>query len=380
MTTPLVQLFEALQIPLRGLLCTALPQAVDRALINLVAPVVGASLAPDLINWLQPATCAAPPPQDANPGLLGGQCQAIYLIQSAATLADGTTQAINWGPQPGPIVGIRMTWQVNPFFNTQRALPQILVTDATQPGGVRIEGFGPIGPEDPNRVARHYFTSIVRQDGLPDNCGDRPPAPPNPPPSYPELPIPPFNVTVNGTNITINGFATFAPAVNIPIYGGIHIPVTVRIQPTISIPGGVRIPVYLQLPSLTINPQISGIELDLENVIDFPSGGDIEIPFVERLIGVNVQSAIEPDSPVTIVTGREGAPNLYVPRLAVVRFTSPAFAGSRQSNDIDVKSANQFVPVPWFYGADAFTILPQTGVTCVTSEVRAQIADLVKSV
>ena len=88
MTTWLEALFNRMESPLRGLFCQSLPQAVDRALIDLFAPFVGAYAAPALLNWLAPETCAAPPPEDSAPGFNGGQCNAIYNVTTVAYLAE----------------------------------------------------------------------------------------------------------------------------------------------------------------------------------------------------------------------------------------------------------------------------------------------------
>ena len=207
-----------------------------------------------------------------------------------------------------------------------------------------------------------------------------PPAPPNPPPSYPELPIPPFNITINGTTINITAFATFAPALNMPIYGGVHIPVTVRINPTVSIPVGVRIPVYLRLPGLTINQAISGINVNVQPAINFPSGGSSEIDYVERIIGVRTTTALETPSRISLIAGNESGSDLLVPWAGIIRFVPPAFAANVESIEVPIKTANQYVPCPWFYGADSFTLIENVGASITAVPVRALVADFYKPV
>lgn len=217
-------------------------------------------------------------------------------------------------------------------------------------------------------------------DGQPDTCGNPgPPPPPSAPPQFGPFVFAPFNFFIGGFgNVNISGTFTFRPAINIPISGGVHIPVDVNINANAFFTAGVSFPVYLRFPSLTVNTGISfNNNLDITPQINFPRRGS-DIPTVRRIIGVNVVSTLTQNAPITIINGNNGAPNLNAPRLAIVRFNPPAAISNRQSIDIDVKTANQFVPVPWFYGAESFTVLNNVGVSTVATPVFGNIADLVQ--
>ena len=377
--TFLESLADALQAPLRNVLCLLNPSTFN----------VAVGIPPSYSTGLSyPADCGIPPaPVDAP--VLGGQCNTLYKVTVNVRRPDGSIFGpIDFRNVAGPIRSVGGEWQPN-FFGDQFFRVVVVAPNDIEPPTPGFRKFGPLTSYvDNGFVSRAYLVSLTREDGLPDNCGD---SPGSPPPAQPPQTgsIGPINITVGGVTYNLGGASVniYAP-VNIPIYGGLHIPISVRFAPSIAFPGGTNLPVYLSLPDLNINTRISFYNFDLSTEIknltlkvsfpDATGGGGGELPSSERLIGLQVLSTVSPDAPITVINGGSSAPNLYVPRLATVRFTPPEGFPSLVAVDQDVKSLDQWVPVPWFYGAGGYTILPNVGVECAVTPVYANIANLVQ--
>jgi hypothetical protein len=214
-------------------------------------------------------------------------------------------------------------------------------------------------------------TNIVRQDGLPDDCGN-PPAPPvgpkppiiQPPPSPP---IPTVDDDGNpGPDII------FEPRVG-PIFvgplGEINIPVTVNVGgPTFNTP--ITIPVNVGLPDF--NPTFNfggsgGIAGDGDNQEPTgPVGVCCEGPIIVRGPGLPEEPEDPPEDPpgpndkivgVVIVSDEQGGnqrnseyfnakPTLLVPRIATVQFEVEVGGALFFAPDQSVKSRRQVVAAP----------------------------------
>lgn len=375
-------LADALQSPLRNAMCLV------RGTTSLGVSIGTDAAASLTLGYNIPNDCNQPIPPEISPVVGRGQCDnVLYRVFWNVRRPDG--QIVQWGPFTnvvGPITGIGEEWTTD-FFNNILHTTVIFCPNDTEQGGVRK--FGPYSAyTDATRAARSFIRLIERQDGQPDNCTQSNP-PPNPTPQGPvTINLPDFPITFGGTTINLNGNATFNPIVNIPVYGGIHIPINVNLNPNIYFPGGINLPVYLRLPSLTINPSISFFNVSVAPEIKpklsisvFPPSPEPSgegLSYTTRLIGVRVLSTVAQTSPVSVINGVNGSTNLYVPRLATVRFVPPSFVSSQESIDIDVKTLDQFVPVPWVYGASSYTVLPNVGVTVQATPITAQVADIVR--
>lgn len=369
---------DAIQAPLFSVACLLSPSAFSLGFG--VPPSFSASA-------VIPADCGRPPAPEFGP-MLSGQCPTLYNVRVNVYRPDGTTFGpIDFSNVVGPIRSIGGEWVVD-FFNNTRYRVVVVCPNDTEPPTPGFRKFGPFTSyTDPDRASRTILVSANRVDGLPDNCG--PSTGQEPPPQPPTTTnIGPINVTFGGNTYNLGSpQVTFYAPVNIPIYGGIHIPVTVNFPPSVGFPVGINLPVYLSLPGLQINPKISFFNFDLSTEIKnittintFPQvgGGGGGLPTVRRIIGLRVVSTIGDGAPVTVINGGPASPNLYVPRLATVRFIPPSGFPQNVSVDQDVKSQNQYIPVPWFYGADDYRVLANVGVTCNATPVYANIADLVQ--
>lgn len=373
-------LADAIQAPLRNAVCALNPSAFS----------VGVGVPPSFsLGAVFPASCGQPIAPQVTP-VLGGQCPTLYNVSIGVVRPDGTVfSPIDFANVVGPIRDVGGEWTTD-FFGNVRFTAVLTAPSDTEPPTPGFRKFGPFsGFTDPTRAARAYIISIARVDGLPDNCTSTgTPTPPTQPPQ--QVSIGPISVSFGPNTFNLGSpQVTFYAPVNIPIYGGIHIPVTVRFAPSIAFPGGVSMPIYLTLPELNINPRISFFSVDLSPEIKpltvnvtFPqgpgggSGGDI--PTVERLLGVNVSCTVNPGARPSLITDPLTTADLYVPYLGIVRFTPPSAFSTNLSVDVPIKTLEQFVPCPWFYGAEEYDILPNAGVEITSAPVFADIADLVK--
>ncbi len=346
---------------------------------------IGASLSP---------TCGLPRNDNGvRSQIRGGRCNTSYTIFGGVTNQSGTTSDQNFENIQGPINNIIQRWIQAP----DPGEPLRLWVGPTGPnvGNTLIGGilytnerlFTPsISDNDTQRRSRWFWRGTLRLDGGADNCGDSPPLPPTPPTTQTDT-LPPFSVSIGGANYTFNTSITTNSVVNLPLAGGLHLAATLNIQSNPVFPGGTSLPIFIRLADLLINRVLSGFPINISDITS--TIGDIVFPpspqpsqqgltYTTRLIGVDVQCVLDPDTTVSTIVGTGGAPNLYVPRLAVVRFTPPPFVSSRTSVDINVKSLQQFVPAPFAYGAESYSILPSVGVTVTSTPRTAKVADVVK--
>jgi hypothetical protein len=243
------------------------------------------------------------------------------------------------------------------------------------------------------RINNFQIVSLVRQDGLPDDCGDDlpdipPPPPPPPPPQPPDTDRP---VTPDGGGPDIN--LTFSPRIG-PLFvgvGGVIIaPVSVRVSgPLIGVNAPITVPVNISLPdfSPTISfgggqgggeipdppsevccepPAIPGdeIEGEEEEPVELPP-----TPKKQTLIGVRVLSSINQNRiQATQIFNGPDLPNLWVPRIGSVHFkieveTADETIIETFTSDVDVKLTNQYVPVPAEGAVKGAFVVPMRGVT-----------------
>lgn len=248
--------------------------------------------------------------------------------------------------------------------------------------------------------------TIVREDGLPDDCGepgeDIPPVIP-PIPELPESPvIPPVDPD---PDLPGGGGFIFKPTVGpitIGVDGGISIPVVVNVGgPSLSIP--VTIPVSVGLPSFSPTVIIGG-----SGGVSTPGGGggvtapprppepvccrprpvtgpekegeegeaveDDEPPFRGRLIGVLVKSTVNPAVARISEIGQGGGDfNLFVPRLGSLYFnvvaTTDVGEETASTRDYPVKTLSQYIEAPPDIAVTGYRAVPEPGVTMTASPV-----------
>ncbi len=371
-------LADAIQAPLYSVACLLSPSAFS----------LGFGIPPSFTASMTiPADCGRPPAPEFAP-MLAAQCPVLYNVRVNVYKPDGSVFGpIDFTNVQGPIRSIGGEW-VTDFFNNVRYRVVVVCPNDTEAPTPGFRKFGPLTSyTDPGRASRTILVSATRVDGQPDDCGA---SSGDPPPTQPPVTttLGPINLTFGGNTYNLGSpqVTIYAP-VEIAIYGGIHLPATVKFPPSAAFPVGINFPIYLTLPGLQINRRISFVNLDLSTKINsittvnvFPQGGGggRSLPTVRRLIGLRVVSTLAEGNPLTIINGGADAPNLYVPRLAVVRFIPPEGFSTEVSVDQDVKTLNQYIPVPWFYGAADYRLLANVGVSCEVTPIYANIADLVQ--
>lgn len=273
------------------------------------------------------------------------------------------------------------------------------------------------GPPTPTSVTQQYaqtifspernpkftvtVTSIRRIDGLPDNCGDSPNAPP-------ASRVPPPVVDNDFTYIDNSGNSVSVPLIFafgvgfLNLKGELNIPVKVTFSPTFDIPVSIS-------PSFDINFNVSTGDTtyspsyyDTDNPNDpgsLPSfdpsspnrpgnyGPNTPVPpdppdvppppppppdktqeQVIRAVLVTVTN-LPPNGPQTTI-GQDVNPDVYVPDLGLVSFLIRVKGASGGwTEDIRIKNRRQFIPCPWEGGAIDVQATPRKGVQIVLTPI-----------
>lgn len=218
--------------------------------------------------------------------------------------------------------------------------------------------------------------SVVRVDGLLDNCG-------NPEPDYP--PLTPPDVTIprdvpytnsDGIDVTIPVVFVFARA-TIDVDANVTIPFTLNLSPTLNITGTVNVDGTVNfnfgggtattLPKDPRKGDCGDIALPDGEVPEDPTDSDKD-PQKDRdreevIKGVLVTVTSLSNERASLIIQSDN-PDIYAPSLGHVQFlcrvgdTSAAW-----TSDQPVKNRRNLVPCPWADGAIAVRGTPQPGVT-----------------
>lgn len=328
------------------------------------SPGSGNRMLSDLGGILQ-AACDVPPPLPTPPALppSGGQCPGVpYSI---------FTEIVS-GPNQGPpsLRGVR-TGPLTYYPNAQG--------EVTTPAGIPLFGrvvcgTTPTGQSclqlgSPSNDANDFWE---RQDGLPDECGNQDPFPPDPKPPIVQPPQSPNIPTVDPDG-NPGPPIFFEPRVG-PIFvgpgGDINIPVVVNVGgPNINIP--VSIPVSVGLPDFAPTIQFGGSGGGTgtgggDPEPSPPQGICCEPPPPDTITGPDEDPEDPPEDPPgdekkivgVIVTSEPNGgrrqesqyfnakPSLLVPRIATVQFE--VLIGQRVALSVEtsVKAESQLVAAP----------------------------------
>jgi len=243
-----------------------------------------------LQRYFLPADCAVPTTGDrgyqlpANQGRCPGVLYRVRftIVEPNNFPSDQTNVTIT--NIVGPITGIYTSYtDIGAFggsFNVWIKAPNE-TAQAFSPGLVR---FGPSSSSDPELNRFITNVSVTRMDNGTDTCGNPIPGPPTVPTNDQiRFQVPPFNISLGGVTIPIRVSGEFRPAVNIPAFGGIHIPVNLTFAPNVLVPVTTNIPVYLGLPSLEPNFAISLPSFDIDNQIVIPGSAACECLTEEQI-------------------------------------------------------------------------------------------------
>lgn len=188
------------------------------------------------------------PPSPSSP-FSGGQCECVNYNVTYSYTGFGIPPGGGVQPLAGPIQGIK----VNTLSSGSKQY--VVVYGADGCGGVRE--FGVINSSLPGDVK---IDGVARIDGLPDNCGQLPPA-------YPPVQIPP---------------SAFQPNITVGLPGGnVSIPVT--IIPTVIRPSfEFRPEINVDVGGINVNFNLGGIDFTLDNSggpsITLPPGDSRPVP------------------------------------------------------------------------------------------------------
>lgn len=315
-----------------------------------------------------------PPPQQ-QPPFSGGQCSgASYQVSMAwdvysdGATCDTPTQATATRNATGPIRGVSLS----SFNGIDGPCPEgegdTVTLNASNvdgsPRDIIVQGVGS------DIFANVAITNITPIGAAPNNCGDPPISPPVPPPPQPIS----FTYTNNeGDEITVEGDVNIGIPILIAPFA-IVAPVTITA-------GGIEFNGSVNLSpdfDVTIAPSFGGsgdgpggggggdgeptepIPPDEED----PSGTDDPIACEDSpLKGLVVTLQFSENMTATELTQDTGIPSIGVPRVAIVYFI--ARVGNREvyMAGVDLKSRQQYVPVPYNSIVTCWRIHTEPGVS-----------------
>lgn len=313
------------------------------------------------------ARCGLPLPDDFNgsAGFTGGQCPGVLydvtvtytIVRSIITFPPGSPENKSATRRlAGAIEGLRVL--------NSPGLVQLAIRHAGTESSVESIG---VTPDGNTRIDNAVITSVVRVDGLPDNCGN----PPVPPPVYtPGSNSYTTNVTYNdneGTEITIPvvialGYATFNAnaEVTIPVDLDFELNPELNFNAEFNFSTGevtpdIRNPSAPRPPSCT-DP--NGFEPDPTIPLPPPEIPDAESPDTppdtpterESIISACIVTVADPNDNESVIF-QDRNPDIYVPALGYVQFKIRVGAASAWTGDIPVKCKRQFIACPWPLGA-----------------------------
>jgi hypothetical protein len=334
--------------------------------------------------------CGRPLPPQGRPRrpFNGGQCALRYYVRVAAIATDSRTglthEVAGGGWVRGPLIRVELFVDENQF-NTA-----IAIVDGSSDDDVYTvvsPGLTDNGV-DPRFTFDNFTTSIVPENGLPDNCGDPPLVPPfSPPGDRFDAPGNIIYVTPEGDTINVPVTFDFRGA-RIGINPDFHIPVNVRfdLDPTLNIGGTVN----FNTGDFVVNPYSPGTP---------PGGGDTPRdvftppgnppgtppgtpppnppgvpdedapprdpdPLPEPAViirGVIVQ-VFQAETDATIIF-QDAAPDIYAPNLGYITFKCLVDDYACWTTDIPVKNRSQLIECPWRYGAVDVRGNPKGGAT-----------------
>lgn len=361
-----------------------LPQYLNDMTTRLSGGLFQAPLS-EIPNLWRRALCDRDAPPEDPPPFTGGQCAcALYVVTLLRTLPNGTQQNLTTQALAGPISGVSSQTvgnQISHFVNhgvcsggVQTGTTQTQISSASVGTTVTI-------------------SSVARQGGQPDNCG-------NPPPVYPPLTPPdvtqPRDITYEndeGVSVTIPVTFVYARA-QVDVEANITIPFTLRFSPTLNITGTVNVNGEVNFNfgggTATTTPKdprkdncedvglpVGEVPIDPTDE-DLPSEPERDQERVIKGVLVTVTN-LSNERASTIVQGDN--PDIYAPSLGHVNFlcrVGDISAG--WTTDIQVKNRRHLIQCPWDWGAIAVEGTPQSGVTWVLTPVYGLVGEPVQYV
>lgn len=315
--------------------------------------------------------CDRRPDPPLPPPLTGGQCRTQYQVTSQATLqitAPPSQETVNrTDVLQGPIYGISQKLSGSndviyiSFLDAAGNYAEFNVFGTTRPAG---------------KFTAYQITSIVRVDGLPDNCGNAPPVPPYPPPSTGDDTVTTPITWVDADGNTQNNSLTI-------VLGVAYIDATLNIQIPLKITVDARATI-----NATLNLNAGGITVNLPGsgspagrpgspsnntprntaplkpapanpIPDPPNPPDPS----KSIVGAIVTVLDNDRSRATQIVQKDN-PDIFAPYLGFIQFLVRIGDGSvtAWTSDIPIKNYRNLIPCPWRWGAIDVRSTPIPGV------------------
>lgn len=337
---------------------------------GVLARISPAAKAQSDLGGILEAACPLPPPLPgpAPPPFTGGQCPGVLYVVSTSQIrltSEGGPPIFNGSPLlrsntvVGPVAGIEFERGQGQDVFIRHGEPSQLTLVFNNSSSTWLDGA--------------EITGVVRQDGLPDDCGDPPPpggpgTGPRPPivqpPRSPDIP----RVDPDGNPLPPIFFEPRVGPIHIGPGGDINIPVTVNVGgPSFNVP--ISIPVSVGLPDFAPTIVFGGsgggltpgqpTEPGPPQGICCPPPPRFVRPGVEEdpndppaeddpngvIVGVYVTTVEASDVASATIIGT-AQPPLRVPRIATVQFGVGTEESEFIGPDTQVKQLRQYVAAP----------------------------------
>ena len=283
----------------------------------------------------------------------GGQCEGVrYAVDLTITnnaTGSSVTTIRNVG---GPVIGLR---------TTQNGSTRTIELVGTQPNGEPEVVFVTSGGAEPYPSA--VINSVSRIDGEPDNCGN--PGDGTPPSAPGDI-----NYDTPEGPQTDPVVVTPRPPYRTPD-GDIGIPFNIDFPdgPLVAIyfPGSGDVQIGDDRPDP--NNSLCCPQIDPDSPVPPDGPDDPPPPGDERRFAGVVVTAIEISNNLRVTELEGGGVKLYIPRLSTVSFAVEIDGRRAWTDDIPVRKAKQFVPVPApAFGYD-WAVYDEPGVTTTVTPV-----------
>lgn len=332
--------------------------------------------------------CDREPPPSSDPPFSGGQCAGVaydvtvfYEVRSNGVVIDTDTRTLR---PNGEILGVVPVLDNTPPGTSYQI--QLRVNPDTNGGNSFFNVSAGSGGD--NYTATASIVSIVRVDGLPDDCGQPLPEPTNPP-----QPSPVIDIDINYEDADGNSFNLVLPIVFAPVRvnleGQLTVPFRVSIDPTFEVNANGEI----NINTGDINFNFKNINLPpggTENQDDYESPDDVpdypptvpnsiipvppqpDEPSTSTVIRAVIVTVTSYDSNATVIFQGDN-PDIYAPNLGFVNFGISIGNAVAWTSDIPVKNFRNFLECNWPGGAIAVRGTPRPGVTWTLTPVRLKI-------
>lgn len=376
---------EALRSGIKSAFCQVI-STTDRATALIRRKVTGDLLDdvsfPALINrWV----CDRPSPSTAPPPFTGGQCPVSYNVTGTCSAANSATwdcgQAVTWtGSISGPGISIEVVSSQARLTNSAGQNAPCVMQGSSSQGIFVVPDCVPRGAGNPFAFEGSVsIVSVVRSDGLPDNCGDQTPEIGDLPAGWNQAGGDITYVNNEGNNVTVPVVAAFGYA-SLNVDADITVPVTVDV-------GGINFEVDFNLNTGDIQlfptnndygdrrrgTKPTDVVPPEGDTPDYPSGLPPQLPGIdggeperEAAIVAVVVTVTEFDNGLVGTLFQSDNPDISIPNFGYISFLCRVGTiDSAWTSDIPVKNRRNVIPCPLPWGAIQVKGTPRQGVSWV---------------